>query len=219
MGEEVYYKRDDNNQWRGPGRVLGQKGPVVFVRHGSRYVKAHICCVQLASSFDISTDNTKVGDRNYPKLNSVVEENTGIAKEKQTAKDLEYSDDDSDEEQEVQDQMLEEMQPQNENQIVSSSELASENNIVEHLCGKKSYADLDRVKDLSVNQADQALETTSSGNELPNTSGDTQEIYLTKDISFDDAKFAELQSWNKMNFIKKFHLVIRNILLLNGFAL
>ena len=139
------------------------------------------------------------------------------------------------------------MQPQNENQIVSSSELASENNIVpqsthlklnkknviefsledgnrykakilnragkstglyknaynieytspEHLCGKKSYVDLDRVKDLSVSQADQALETSSFGNELPNTSGDTQEIYLTKDISFDDAKLAELQSWKQ----------------------
>ena len=139
------------------------------------------------------------------------------------------------------------MQPQNENQIASSSELASENNIVpqsthlklnkknviefsledgnrykakilnragnskglyknaynieytspEHLCGKKSYVDLDRVKDLSVSQADQALETTSSGNELPNTSGDTQVIYLTKDISFDHAKLAELQSWKQ----------------------
>ena len=200
VGEEVYYKRDDNNKWRGLGRALGQDGPVVFVRHGSRYVKAHICRIQPASSSDIAADNTKVGDRNYPMLNSVVEENTGIAKEKPTAKDLEYSDNDSDEEQEVQDQVLGDMQPQNETQIVSSSELASENNIVlqsthlklnkksviefsledgnrykakilnragkstglyknaynieytspEHLCGKKSYVDLDRVKDLSV---------------------------------------------------------------------
>ena len=198
----MYFKRDDNNKWRGPGRVVGQDGPVVFVRHGSRYVKAHICHVQPASSSDIAADNAKVGDRNYPKLNSVVEENTGIAKEKPTAKDLEHSDDDSNEKQEVQDQLLEDMQPQNENQIVLSSELASENNIVpqsthlklnkknviefsledgnrykakimnraekstglyknaynieytspEHLCGKKSYVDLDRVKDLSVSQ-------------------------------------------------------------------
>ena len=112
------------------GEFQDRMAPVVFVRHGSRYVKAHICCLLPASSSDIAADNTKVGDRNYPKLNSVVEENTGIAKEKPTAKDLEYSDDDSDEEQEVQDQVLEDMQPQNENQILSSSELASENNIV-----------------------------------------------------------------------------------------
>ena len=32
---------------------------------------------------------------------------------------------------------------------------------------------------------------------MPNTSGDTQEIHLTKDISFDDAKLAELQSWKQ----------------------
>ena len=72
MGEEVYYKRDDNNKWRGSGRVLGKDGPAVFARHGSRYVKAHICHGQPASSSDIAADNTKVGDRNYPKLNSVV---------------------------------------------------------------------------------------------------------------------------------------------------
>ena len=86
MREELYYKRDDNNQWKGSGRVLGQDGPVVFVRHGSHYVKVHICRVQPASSSDIVAENTKVGDRNYPKLNSVVAENTGIAKESQQKK-------------------------------------------------------------------------------------------------------------------------------------
>ena len=150
-----------------------------------------------------------------------------MLKESQQQKNLVYSDDDSDEEHEVQDQVLEDIQPQNENQIVSSSELASENYIVpqsthlklnkknviefsledgnrykakilnragkstglyknaynieytspEHLCGKKSYVDLDRVKDLS--------------------SRDTQEIYLTKDISFDDAMLVELQRWKQ----------------------
>ena len=70
VGEELYYKRDDNNKWRGPGRVLGQDGPVVFVRHGSSDVKVLICLVQPASSSDIAADNTKVGDRNYPKLHS-----------------------------------------------------------------------------------------------------------------------------------------------------
>ena len=46
IGDEVYYKRDDAPEWKGPDRVLGQDSPVVFIRHGSRYIKAHTCRVQ-----------------------------------------------------------------------------------------------------------------------------------------------------------------------------
>ncbi|KAG1681910.1 Retrovirus-related Pol polyprotein from transposon RE2 [Nymphon striatum] len=42
-GDRVYYKRDDDNRWKGPGTVLGQDGKVVFVRHGSIYVRVHPC--------------------------------------------------------------------------------------------------------------------------------------------------------------------------------
>ena len=46
IGDEVYYKRDDNQAWKGPATVLGQDGPVVFIRQGSHYIKAHTCRVQ-----------------------------------------------------------------------------------------------------------------------------------------------------------------------------
>ena len=42
-GDRVYYKRDDDNKWKGPGTVIGQDGKVVFVRHGSIYVRVHPC--------------------------------------------------------------------------------------------------------------------------------------------------------------------------------
>ena len=32
-GDKVFYKRDDNRRWRGPGKVLGQLGTVVYVMH------------------------------------------------------------------------------------------------------------------------------------------------------------------------------------------
>ena len=38
-GENVYYKREDSEKWLGPGKVMFQDGKVVFVRHGSVYVK------------------------------------------------------------------------------------------------------------------------------------------------------------------------------------
>ena len=46
IGEETFYKRDDQQEWKGPRTVLGQDGAVIFIRHGSHYIKAHSCCVQ-----------------------------------------------------------------------------------------------------------------------------------------------------------------------------
>lgn len=40
-GDKVYYQRD--GQWKGPGKVLGQDGKVVFVRHGNVYVRVSPC--------------------------------------------------------------------------------------------------------------------------------------------------------------------------------
>ena len=45
-GDNVYYKRDNSPRWCGPARVLGQDGPLVFLRHGTRYIRAHICRTQ-----------------------------------------------------------------------------------------------------------------------------------------------------------------------------
>ena len=38
-GCKVFYKRDKCNKWKGPGRVIGQDGKMVFVRHGGVYVR------------------------------------------------------------------------------------------------------------------------------------------------------------------------------------
>ena len=39
MGDKVYYKRPDNEEWKGPGRIIGQDGKIVFVRHGGVVVR------------------------------------------------------------------------------------------------------------------------------------------------------------------------------------
>lgn len=43
QGERVYYKRDDDNKWKGPGTVICQDGKVAFVRHGNVYLRVHPC--------------------------------------------------------------------------------------------------------------------------------------------------------------------------------
>ena len=44
-GEALFYKRDDSNRWRGPGKVIGQDGKLVFIRHGSKTVRVASCRV------------------------------------------------------------------------------------------------------------------------------------------------------------------------------
>ena len=42
-GGTVYYKRENDTQWHGPGTVIGQEGKEILVKHGSVYVRAHGC--------------------------------------------------------------------------------------------------------------------------------------------------------------------------------
>ena len=39
----LYYKRENNYQWHGPGTVTGQDGKQVLVKHGSVYVCVYAC--------------------------------------------------------------------------------------------------------------------------------------------------------------------------------
>ena len=40
-GQYVYFKRDRDDRWMGPGKVIFQDGKVVFIRHGSTYCRIH----------------------------------------------------------------------------------------------------------------------------------------------------------------------------------
>ena len=40
-GDEVYYKRNDDYKWHGPGKVIGRDGKQVLVKHGGVYVRVH----------------------------------------------------------------------------------------------------------------------------------------------------------------------------------
>ena len=39
----IYYKHDNSDKWKKPGRVIGQDGQQVFVRHGGTHVRIHPC--------------------------------------------------------------------------------------------------------------------------------------------------------------------------------
>jgi transposase InsO family protein len=77
-GDRVYYKRDDDNKWKGPGTVIGQDGKVVFVRHGSVYVRVHPCRLircglegQVEMNQESQNENGKPQQQNEKQYNSL----------------------------------------------------------------------------------------------------------------------------------------------------
>ena len=46
IGEKVFFKRDSDRKWKGPAKVVGQDGAVVFLRQGYQILKVHCCRVQ-----------------------------------------------------------------------------------------------------------------------------------------------------------------------------
>lgn len=55
-GDLVYYKRDNSNEWRGPGIVIGQVSQQVFIKHGSFHIRVHPCRLQLLKPATRTTD-------------------------------------------------------------------------------------------------------------------------------------------------------------------
>ena len=64
-GDSVFYKRNKCDRWKGPGKVIGQDGQQVLVKHGSVYVRVHPCRLTLEhdqQNHNTSTINTESQD-------------------------------------------------------------------------------------------------------------------------------------------------------------
>ena len=59
LGQAVYYKRNNDIKSKSTGKIVGQNGSVVFIRHGGFHFKVHCSRIQIADSlFDtIPKDN------------------------------------------------------------------------------------------------------------------------------------------------------------------
>ena len=56
-GAHVYFKRDEQKEWKGPATVIGQDGKTVILMYGSNIVRAHETHVQeMPYSFERDTE-------------------------------------------------------------------------------------------------------------------------------------------------------------------
>ena len=73
-GEKIFYKRNNSNQWHGPGKVLGQDGQCIIVQHGNQYVKVHPCHASRASQLQVtSNETTRTSSVDVPRCNKQVD--------------------------------------------------------------------------------------------------------------------------------------------------
>ena len=71
QGDRVFYKRQDSNKWRGPGIVIGRDGKVIFVRHGSVYVRVSMNRILKAGEeFTVDDSNYNPKEKANPSYQS-----------------------------------------------------------------------------------------------------------------------------------------------------
>ena len=63
IGDQVFYKRDEAREWKGPASVLGQDGQKVIIKHGPYNVSVHPCRVILKEESKF-IDDTKHNEEN-----------------------------------------------------------------------------------------------------------------------------------------------------------
>ena len=90
----VYYKREDSSEWKGPAKVLGQGGPFLFLRQGTRYIKAHVCRVQSIKSHSIQY-TTPENSHNTSNTHNIDQQDKTIASFKTNENSNESSDEES----------------------------------------------------------------------------------------------------------------------------
>ena len=60
VGDEVYYKRESENEWRGPAKVVAASGKTVIVKHGDslrEIARVHITRIQSVGKLFLKDDN------------------------------------------------------------------------------------------------------------------------------------------------------------------
>ena len=232
-GDKIYYKRPDSQEWKGPGVVIGQDGPIVFVRHGGMVVRVHKCRLRKVNQPE--TDNELQHDnvdpdhqprdeptQNHQDNNSDHDDQIGTDTEDEVI--LEdgagnHNDNEPDiEEPNIRDNDIEPIR--NPNPVIKPGQFIrythiDNDDIIQakvlsragkatgnrknwfniqvtdppDIKGEEMSTDLSQVTDLEIIQ--------------PRIQDPDENVLITDDIKFHDAKLKELQSWKQNNVFKE----------------
>ena len=91
----MFYKREGKEKWLGPGKVVFQDGPVLFVRHGSVFVRVspnRLCKINSVESdgdgsrLDIVSSGNNAGQLRHKDISYA--ENRELMEEKETEPEI-----------------------------------------------------------------------------------------------------------------------------------
>nr|XP_039264060.1 uncharacterized protein LOC120339893 [Styela clava] len=226
IGEDVYYKRNDSNEWKGPGRVLGKDGVLVFLRHGGQLIRAHTSRVQKLKQNNNSLNHVsrQIDEQQSEISNDTDYEKTEISQVEETAlpETLQERHPDSSEEQAhipCQSCNEEPSYDQVHNMVLKKNQMVTFKNDgilceaeILNRAGKatgkyrncfnveyKSPSHLSGVKhcvDFDQVQELQVIPPQQESMVLNNVRKESH-VFVTEDIDFDEAKAKELQSWQE----------------------
>lgn len=212
QGDKVYYKRVDCPEWKGPGVVIGQDGAVVFVRHEGTCIRVHHLRLrkvildndeqQIASDTDITNVQHAI-NRYQDTEEDTVGEHTdmNVRTEDDPQPACESTEPDRQEQRAniniKTGQIITYMNPENgvphTAKILGRAGKATGKykdwynlELLEpaEVAGNTESTDISQLEDLH-------LQDTVPGSEI------SEDIFVTKDVSFDEAKAQEITNWKQ----------------------
>ena len=63
IGDNVHYKRKIDSKWKGPGKIIGKDGSLLFIRQGGELIRIHTCDIHPVNERE-KLDERKNGDKN-----------------------------------------------------------------------------------------------------------------------------------------------------------
>ena len=178
-GDKVYFLRD--NQWKGPGTVIGQDNVVVFIRYGGSYVRVHES--RILRDFD--RQEAKKNKPQKKRVNANYNRKTQNSAESKITQDVLYYDSEDEEDSHVNNlsdnESDSEAEARHESELesqIGDSELDSDNS-VNHGHELESQADEDDNTCTNDQNNEQATPHVGSTNDVNSNSG--KAVLLKKD--------------------------------------
>lgn len=199
MDDSVFYKREHENMWRGPGKIIGLHDPIAFVRHGGQVIRVHKSRIQLVENKTTELENLNNGNIDeFISSQEDEQEDQDVIQEEVVNTTPSHTGSDGEHQVIIEKPTLTKFTPGTKIKfIIEDQEYEAEianragkitgkypncynikYTLPESLIGKMGSVDLDRVETFS--------EVASRQNE---------DIFEIQDMDFSDAKAEELQAW------------------------